>query len=100
MKKIVISCLGGIAGMVLLSLLAAPAANANNSGCYAHRNQVKPATSVRNCTRQESPQTTFTVPVWEYALLEHPDDRHPQGALCQFTILTVEVSICAKAIRI
>ena len=57
MKKIVISCLGGIAGMVLLSLLAAPAANANNSGCYAHRNQVKPATSVRNCTRQESPQT-------------------------------------------
>ena len=37
MKKIVISCLGGIAGMVLLSLLAAPAANANNSGCYAHR---------------------------------------------------------------
>jgi len=40
-KKIVISCLGGIAGMVLLSLLAAPAANANNSGCYAHRNQVK-----------------------------------------------------------
>ncbi len=37
MRNIVISCLGGVAGMVLLSLLAAPAANANNSGCYAHR---------------------------------------------------------------
>jgi len=37
MKRTLILCLAGIAGVLPLSLFAAPTANANNSGCYAHR---------------------------------------------------------------
>src|SRR5690242_21927471 len=58
--KSLILCVAGIAVLVIISLAGAPAANANTSGCYAHRPRyVEGVFEVRydaGCTGHDEPE--------------------------------------------